>query len=97
MKFSSSSADASAFGVKSLPANKWMHLSKKRTSEEHPMTWMKALAYAHDLSLIPNEMVKLIWVVDLVTVPQPTIRLVSPELCWSRTRSLSEGTTFQWA
>ena len=44
-----------------------------------------------------SEVVQILWIVDLVKDPQPTIRLVSPALCWSRTLDFVENQIFRFA
>ena len=53
--------------------------------------------WLHNLDHIPNEVVQILWIVDLVKDPQPTIRLVSPALCWSRTIDFVENQIFRFA
>ena len=88
------------YKVESLIKRWWCTNHKKRKDGEEGQTAptpSKALAWVHDLTNIPNELVKLVWSVELVTTPQSTIRLVSPQLCWSSSQRLLAGQIFQWA
>jgi len=78
--------------------------TKKRKASEPdgvkaPGDWLQtdALAAVHDLSLLPNQLVKIVWYSDIVTHPKPVVRLVSPALCWSRTIDFAENQIFQFA
>ena len=77
----------------------WCFNYKKRPEGEKGAEagWWKALAWVHNLDHIPNEFVQILWIVDLVKDPQPTIRLVSPALCWSRTIDFVENQIFRFA
>ena len=83
--------------VKCLVEKTWCVAYKKRKEEGKIPTWMNGLAWVHDLTNIPNEFVKLIWLLDLVPQPQPTLRMVSPQLIWSTHMDLAEGQIFRWA
>jgi len=79
------------------------HTKKRKANEpdgvKPPGDWLQtdALAAVHDLSLLPNQLVKIVWYCDLVTHPQPVLRLVSPALCWSKTIDFAENQIFQFA
>ena len=72
---------------------------KRKTAEGEPpaATWRDAASHLHDVSNVPNEIVKWTWYVDLVTEPMPILRLVSPALVWSRTIDFPEQAIFQFA
>ena len=81
---------------------KWWVASKRKkrkASEGEPpaATWRDAASHLHDVSNVPNELVMWTWYADLYLDPQPTVRLVSPALVWSRTLDLEAGAIFQFA
>ena len=72
---------------------------KRRASGEEPpaATWRDAASHLHDVSNVPNELVMWTWYADLVTEPNPVVRMVSPALVWSRTIDFPANTIFQFA
>ena len=72
---------------------------KRKTVEGEPpaATWRDAASHLHDVSNVPNEIVMWTWYADLVTEPNPVVRMVSPALVWSRTIDFPEHAIFQFA
>ena len=56
-----------------------------------------ALAKVYDLSLIPNQLVTLVWYCDLVMQPHPVVRCVSPARCLAKTIDFAENHIFRFA
>ena len=93
------SAGAQRYTVEPVAVKAWCCAYKKRKSEQeqHAPTWQTALAWVHDLTNVPNEVVKIVWMVDMATDPAPVVRFKQPCLCWTQTMALIEGQISQWA
>ena len=87
------------YAVNCLQKIYWVHTSRKRPAnvEDKNVGSTRAMAWLHDHSNIPNQFVRIVWIVDLVVEPTPTIRLVQPILVWSKTFSFTDGQIFQFA
>ena len=94
-----SAHQAQRYNVEPVSVRPWCCSYKKRSAEgeDNAPSYQTALAWAHDLTNVPNEVVKIIWMVDMVPDPSPAVRFVRPCLCWSQTMDLEEGQIFQWA
>ena len=103
----SAAGGLSRFKVTCAQARVWRakNPTKKRKEPEEPPAekapgdWeaKDALACVSDTSQIPNQYVKILWYCDLVTAPEPVVRLVSPALCWTRTIDFQENQVIQFA
>ena len=93
------SAGAQRYTVEPVAVKAWCCSYKKRKSgeEQHAPAWQAALAWVHDLTNVPSEVVKIVWMVDMATGPRPVVRFKQPCLCWTQTMTLVEGQIFQWA
>ena len=80
-----------------LPKKKTKKRKNSGDQEPQAATWKDAASYLHELENVPNEIVMWTWYADLVTEPNPVVRMVSPALVWSRTIDLQDNSIFQFA
>ena len=92
------SVGAQRYTVQPVAVKTWCCAHKKRKSDEQlEGTWQTGLAWVHDLTNLPNEVVKIVWMVDMATDPAVVVRFKQPCLCWTQSMALVEGQIFQWA